>query len=426
MILAFSQGLSVGSVILDTKRIDLENVEESISQADLKMLPCAISTIGVLEKNDNELFLVGFADTNKSLLVKLELGMDPLGLTRVDDAQNPIHNYIENRLTAGEFLGTTFSQDVASEKQYQLQCFGMAVSPLGDYIAFLHSIVPDAQLRYPILSNLRYRVSFMFLTDYNERLIPEKVAVPCCPTSYSPMAAWWKIQAVSKSLRSKMRESYLESICKQLYQNSKIDATPVDTKVDLSLPLEQQINTKLFDSSTLDSYRLYCHYKEPSDSYPRLILDKLCLTVLLFLLKQEDTVVLETVQDRAIVLSYCQTLLTSPNKQDQTYSTTANACLKKFGFSGDDAGMLAIAGDGFEETFNFLQATDVYAISSEKGHVWRRCSTTLIPLTYYNGRTCSGCARPVLEVQEDQGYLVSTIFKAVDICIYCGCRFMKN
>ena len=430
-----------------TQIVDLST---RILRSELCSLPRPISALGVSEKNEKSIYLLGFADSDKSLLATIDLDADDGSLVakKIEGPQNSIGSYIEDRLTAGEFLGTTFSQDVASEKKYQFQCFGMAVSPLGDYIAFLHSIVPDGQLRYPILSNLKYRVSFMVISDHAERLVPEKLAVAYPATRYSPISVWWKIQAVCNNLKSKERAAYIEAISEQFYKKSFVEIEapkPEDDGDDgkSQKTLEQRIVKSLFESSIIDNYRLYCHYKMGIDSYPRLVLDALSVTVLMYLVADESSIIVTTL-DKAILLSYCQALLTSPNKVDhELYQTTATSCLTKFGFgingnaNGDgntsSSTVLEIPGEGFEESFDFVPGSrtdDVYTIKSQRGYSWRRCSTTLLPLTQYNGKTCSGCGRPIISVAdlpEDQvGWLLSAIFRAADVCIYCGCRFIKN
>lgn len=428
-------GFSVVSIVMQINSETPTIIENNSSRrAEIRMLPQPINTLGLLIKNDREILVVGFADNDKSsLLTTLALTDETPILKRIEASKNPIDNYIEDRLTAGEFLGTTFSQDIASEKKYQFQCFGMAVSPLGDYIAFLHSIVPDGQLRYPILSNLRYRISFLVLTDYDERLSPEKITVPLFATQHSPIAFWWKIRAISKSLRSKQRANYIEAVSEQFYNKGSdgFSKTGVD-EIDDSKTLEEHVATNLFMSASVENLRLYSHLTTSTDTFPRLILDKIALTVLRYLQVVAPADSLTSAFDKAIVLSYCQALLTSPNKSDKLFVDTANSCLEKFGFDPEvpATSTLAIPGDGFEETFNFLAADDMEVINSERGHAWRRCSTTLLPLTHYHGKTCSGCGRPIVGISDmppdEVGELIKSIFRAIDICIYCGCRFMKN
>lgn len=410
---------------------DLNN---AATRLEARHLPQPISSIAILAKNLKEVRLVGFAELNNSLLATIDLAEDTPKLTVLDSAQNPIEGYVANRLSAGEFLGTTFSQDIANEKKYLFQCFGMAVSPLGDYIAFLHSIVPDGQLRYPITSNLKYRISFLVLNDYEECLTPEKIANSTFDSlKIAPLTAWWKIQVILKTLRSKQRETYKEQFLEHLQEKVRAGPNNVEDIVGNAASLEDAITEVMYKSSALDNFRIFSHYALPKASYPLRVLERLAFSVLKFLENLDADASSEfatTTFDKAIILSYCQTLL-AHSKNDSAVAT-AKACLVKYVFNSQDpsATTLTLPGEGFEETYNFSAASDVYVIESERQHQWRRCSTTLLPLTYYQGKTCSGCARPIIGLehlpQDQVGSLLKTIFAAVDICIYCGCRFTDN
>jgi hypothetical protein len=483
----FSTGLSINIVAINLKSInDLNDLSAHITKASLPKLEQPIHTLTVLEKSETELHIAGFSDYRNALLLVATIGKASISLAVAEN--NTLQRFIDDRVAAGEFLGSNYTQDAMSDRRYTSQCFGVTVSPLGDYIAFLHSIIPDAQLRYPIPSSLRARISFLFLggssstssADANTpRLQPERIAVVPPATQYSPIVTWWKIQAIIGSLRQKLRPEFIEATIKlfhdrgnipaeqQLLSSAGKDISGVVNNSNSQRTLVQTVGFDMFLAApALDSYRVYHHYKPQAASYPRAFIERLAYSVLAFLAATaaDDKVYGGELVglDKALVLSYAQVLVSSPRhrESDKVCSVVARVFTKYALLASESESLesvpaesttFAVRGEGFEETFNFFKAAsgsgrnardrnngsrdganlDLYAIKSEgRGHSWRICATTLLPLLRYDGKTCTGCSRPQITRDESDpaydGIILKSVLEAVDICIYCGCKFVNN
>ncbi|KAF5101491.1 hypothetical protein DV451_002188 [Geotrichum candidum] len=438
-----------------------------------------IHTLTVLEKSETELHIAGFSDYRNALLLVATIGGGGISLAVAEN--NTPQRFLDDRVAAGEFLGSNYTQDAMSDRRYTSQCFGVTVSPLGDYIAFLHSIVPDAQLRYPIPSGLRAFVSFLVLGGssttnsadaHAPRLQPELVAVVPPATQYSPIVTWWKVQAIIGSLRQKLRPAFTEATIKlfhergnipaekQLFSSAEEDITGGVNKNGGQWTLVQTVGFDMFLAAPpLDSVRVYHHYKPQVTSYPRVFIERLAYSVLAFLAASEDEDYGGELVglDKALVLAYSQVLVSSPKHRGNTKVRSVVArVFAKYGLLASESEplesvpaestTLAVRGEGFEETFNFFKAaskehsngtkdgassSDLYAIKSEgRGHSWRICATTLLPLLRYDGMTCTGCSRPQITRDESNpaydGIILKSVLEAVDICIYCGCKFVNN
>ena len=476
----FSAGLSINIIGIDLKSInDFNDLSGHITKASLTKLAQPIHTLTVLEKSETELHIAGFSDYRNALLLVATIGGGGISLAVAEN--NTPQRFLDDRVAAGEFLGSNYTQDAMSDRRYTSQCFGVTVSPLGDYIAFLHSIVPDAQLRYPIPSGLRAFVSFLVLGGssttnsadaHAPRLQPEHVAVVPPATQYSPIVTWWKVQAIIGSLRQKLRPAFTEATIKlfhergnipaekQLFSSAEEDITGGVNKNGGQWTLVQTVGFDMFLAAPpLDSVRVYHHYKPQVASYPRVFIERLAYSVLAFLAASEDEVYGGELVglDKALVLAYAQVLVSLPKHRGNTKVRSVVArVFAKYGLLASESEplesvpaestTLAVRGEGFEETFNFFKAaskehsngtkdgassSDLYAIKSEgRGHSWRICATTLLPLLRYDGMTCTGCSRPQITRDESNpaydGIILKSVLEAVDICIYCGCKFVNN
>lgn len=102
---------------------------------------------------------------------------------------------------------------------------------------------------------------------------------------------------------------------------------------------------------------------------------------------------------------------------------------------------LTLDGDGFSDVFDFKAAASCDEMFSEKGYPWRRCSLTLLPLMFYDTKTCAGCKRQTALLSSYYGneresadkylsvpYLLETLLGSdtFDACIYSGCRYTQT
>lgn len=413
LVLAFSFGRTVSTVTMSVN--DLNNL--TTRKSSLETI-CPVVCLVILQDKTNIIKIVGFTGVNKTTIARLDLNI-PEKIALLDE--NPVENFLEDRVAAGEFLGNTNGLMVTTEKKYMFQSYGAVVSPLGGYIAFLHTLVTEGQLRYPLLSNLRFRVTFMIMTE--DAL--EEIAKPVDCTKHSPTLQWWKIQAYANRIKSKDRDTYLEDITSYLLKNVKISDDNTIAKYEHDEQLVNTIVKNVYQPEEFKFYRSYCHYKENPESYPYFLIENLAYTVLSYLINTEDEKFDQenlTEFDCAIILSYIHVLKTSPNPSNALVQKATRDISKKYTFSSTK---ISIEGEGFAETFNFApESQSIYTIVSERGHPWRRCGTTLIPILNYEGKSCFGCSRP--SIINGNGALSEAILEACDLCIYCGCTFVMN
>lgn len=485
LIYVFSMGLSIKIVSINLKNVNnFNDLSVHLSKDSLPKLLQPIHTLTILEKSETELHIACFSDYRNALLLGAIIGEKSISLAAAET--NPLQKFIDDRVAAGEFLGSNYTQDAMTNRRYMFQCFGVTASPLGDYIAFLHSIIPDTQLRYPIPSSVRARISFMVLSSGNSssnstthipRLQPESIAVAMPATLYSPMVTWWKVQAVIGSLRQKLRPAFIEAVSKLFHDHGIICekqglVSSASKNIDDTISncrssnkdkntLAQTIGFDLFSAvPELDNYRAHHHYNSKSASYPRAFVERLAYSVLAFLAVTDvDDYGSELVGlDKALVLAYARVMVLSPKHGNRSEVQTVVArVFAKYGLLTSESDpiesvsaestTLAVKGDGFEETFNFFKLNgscnkhdsdnnhnaniDLYSIVSEgRHHSWRVCATTLLPLLQYDGKTCTGCGRPQIVRDESDpvygGIILKSVLEAIDICIYCGCKFVNN
>lgn len=144
------------------------------------------------------------------------------------------------------------------------------------------------------------------------------------------------------------------------------------------------------------------------------------------------------------LLETCQNLITkSATKQQQSDSNVDSENDTKMTDADEvtqpSDSQIVLEGEGFSETFDFATATSRDELVSERGYPWRRCAITLLPLTYYDTKTCMGCKRQTALLSSYSNSnetsdktssfnLLTTLLNpnTFDVCLYCGCRYTQS
>lgn len=267
---------------------------------------------------------------------------------------------------------------------------GAAVHKHSRYMVIAYSLLLNNQLRYPIPSELNTRLAFLPLPASRTMLSAPSV------TDGSALSTWWEARALSTFLPREERSSFYEMLKSSL---SGSDIPPASGS-----SMEQDLERVMF-SDALDVLRFRNHLEggKLDEDIRRHLGEVITSWVAINVSDVTDI-------DRAIALSY--------------YSLLHKALPP-----GMTSTPVAIADEFVEATFNFASESDSGSITSTNGHPFARCSITLLPLTSVHTMTCQGCFKKALNARHGlpgESKVGLILLRLLDICIFCGGRFLSR
>ncbi len=307
----------------------------------------------------------------------------------------------------------------------QLTIYGSALSPHKSISAFLYKIDTPNSLNYSIMANSSCRILFAIA---NSRTLKS-------PGVYegSSLTISTEISFIGKILAKDVRSLYFESLLERFKEDNKTieDTVSNDSNIIMNADsptlehiikaLSESLEHYIFQAPRFNNLRFH-NYLSSNDDFTG-TLYCIAKVVLSFIKKYPLTRKFFSSIDSAIINSFL--------------------C-----FSADSGGFIdpyscEIKSDICNETFDFTNQKSHLSLKSASGHLWKRCSITLLPLLDMNIKTCNACGNKVIKLipesspmsnndkydnQDISGHiskswLAKTLLSTFEVCPYCGGRY---
>ncbi|KAF8928389.1 hypothetical protein BGZ47_001660 [Haplosporangium gracile] len=241
-----------------------------------------------------------------------------------------------------------------------------------------------------------------------------------------------------------------------------------DALVDVNTSLESRLKCTLFNKTTMNSERVaiylygqlkrcdleaslierFGHYVHGAESRVR----KHITGSVLALYNEGSATYKSPLQDcdRSLLLLLCDSILLFHNDDIDLLATAGKTYLRLQSTSAVDEQLKVLQdikkgvapnrvtfGAGREECPACdaeVKLEDMQEATCANGHMWRRCSVTLLVIADFHPRTCLGCGRKTLMVPDAQADVptlpettatswLEVVLRAHSLCGYCGERF---
>ena len=241
-------------------------------------------------RDKSSVWVIGFADCVDSFIGTINLAapqstIEP-GFPSDSPVSNPLDAFFERRINAMNDAGNHTGAIGEPTSTFQFRFYGVAPHPLGGgYFAFLNTLMTENQVRYILTFSTRFQISFqpMCIEEYGsmgkQRMGPPEPAqlVDTLPkaTQGSPESIWWKVKALSSSVRSaKQRPLYIKKMIEALenyasdhHGEALFKAKPIDSDVEMvndrsfEKALHADLTKTFFLTKFYDVLRLLIHLK---------------------------------------------------------------------------------------------------------------------------------------------------------------------
>lgn len=188
--------------------------------------------VSLMARDKSRVWVIGFADWIDSFIGTIDLASPKKSIEQGFPSDSPVSNpldaFFERRINAMNDAGNHIGTIGEATSTFQFRFYGVVPHPHGGgYFAFLNTLVTETQLRYVLTSSTRFQISFqpMCIEEYGskgkQRMGPPEPAlfVDTLPdaTQGSAESIWWKVKALSNSVKSpKQRPIYIKNMIEEL------------------------------------------------------------------------------------------------------------------------------------------------------------------------------------------------------------------